>query len=230
MDMEDKVLIARKDEHKRNEFIGEYRNFILSSAGKMLGKKITEEDDACSVAMLAFNEAIDKFDESKGKFLSFAGLCIKARLKDWLRKEYKSKDTVIPFSSIGADNEDEPEFEVEDPNAGISDAAIEIACVREELEEYDISFFDLPNHSPKSLKTKNACRKIINYIMENRGIIDSIKKKKALPIKQIVTDIKIKGKLLERHRKYIIACVVILDGDYDIISDFLKFAKKGGIR
>ena len=146
MNMEDRVLLARDDDYVRNELIKEYKNFILSSTGITLGRKVTEEDDACSVAMLAFNEAIDKFDESKGKFLSFAGICIRARLNDWLRKEYRQNERIIPFSSIGSNDEDEPEFDVEDPRAEISDAAIEIECVRDELEKYKISFFELPQH------------------------------------------------------------------------------------
>lgn len=229
MDIEEKVLKAKTDDLARNELLGDYLNFILSSAGKTLGKRITKDDDACSVAMLAFNEAIDKFDASKGKFLSFAGLTIKSRIKDWLRKEYRENSGIIPFSSIGSGEEDEPEFDVEDTRTGISDAAIEIECVREELEKYDISFFELPKHSPKSFKTKASCKKVIKFILGNKEIIEIIKNKHTLPVRQIIDAISVNEKLLERHRKYIIACVVILDGEYEIISEYLKFAKKGGI-
>ncbi|MBE6915358.1 MAG: hypothetical protein E7471_01825 [Ruminococcaceae bacterium] len=228
--MEDRVLLAQNDDYVRNELIKEYKNFILSSTGITLGRKVTEEDDACSVAMLAFNEAIDKFDESKGKFLSFAGICIRARLNDWLRKEYRQREGIIPFSSIGSSDAEETEFDVEDPRAEISDAAIEIECARSELEKYKISFFDLPQYSPKSFKTKLECQRVIKHLISDEEAIDSIKKKKTLPIKRIVEKTKVNEKLLERHRKYIIACVVILDGEYEIISDYLKFAKKGGVR
>ncbi len=229
MDLEEKVQKAQKDDVLRNELLEDYLNFILSSAGKALGRHVTEEDDACSVAMLAFNEAIDKFDASKGKFLSFAGLTIHSRIKDWLRKEYRENSGIIPFSSISGD-EDEPEFDVEDTRAEISNAAIEIECVNDELKKYDISFFDLPQYSPKSFKTKLSCQKVIKFIMGNREIVKSIKDKHTLPAKQIQDALKVNEKLLERHRKYIIACIVILDGEYEIISEYLKFAKKGGVK
>ncbi|MBR5478904.1 MAG: RNA polymerase subunit sigma [Clostridia bacterium] len=226
MELEEKVLKAKSDDLIRNELLGDYLNFILSSAGKTLGRRITRDDDACSVAMLAFNEAIDKFDSSRGKFLSFAGVMIRSRVTDWLRKEYRENNGTIPFSSIV--NDEETEFDVEDPQAGVSDAAIEIECVREELEKYDISFFDLPQCTPKSFKTKLGCKKVIKFILEHGELIKTIEEKHMLPTKKIIDALKVNEKLIERHRKYIIACVVILSGEYEIISEYLKFLKKGG--
>ncbi len=46
-------------------------------------------DEELSIALMAFNEAIDGYDTSKGSFLSFAKLVINRRLIDYLRKKTK---------------------------------------------------------------------------------------------------------------------------------------------
>lgn len=230
MNLEQRIIFAQNDNEERGRLIKEYMNFILSCAGRTLGRNVTEEDDACSVAMIAFDEAIGKYDETRGKFLPFAQLTIKNRLVDYLRKEYSHRN-VIPFSSLTGknDNDEEEAFEIRDEKAEISDAAIEIECISEELKRYDISFFDLAGSSPKSFKTKHNCRKIIRYIINTPDLIDAIKMKKTIPVKRLVSEIGANEKLLERHRKYIIAAVLILSGDYDILSGHLKFVKGGVI-
>jgi len=47
-----------------------------------------------------------------------------------------------------------------------------------------------------------------------------------LPIKDIESCEKLPRKILERHRKYIIAGAEILKGDYPILSGYLKFVRE----
>lgn len=227
MKLEERIIVAKNDLSKRNDIIREYMSFIRSCAGKTLGRLITDADDACSVAMLAFDEAIRNYDESKGKFLSFAQLLIRRRVTDYLRKEY-SVSKIIPFSSlVYEDDEGETVFEIEDKNAGYSDVAMEISCVKEELKEYGISLFELPSAAPKFLKTKRGCHEVIRWMMQKPERIAAMKSRNTLPVKQILTSMKVNEKLIERHRKYIIAAVVILSGDYEVISEYFSFFKRG---
>lgn len=68
MNLEEIVAAAATDEKLKNKLIDEYRNFILSSASKTLKRAVTDSDDEFMTAMLGFNEAIYKYDESKGNF------------------------------------------------------------------------------------------------------------------------------------------------------------------
>lgn len=68
MNLEEIVAAAATDEKLKNKLIDEYRNFILSSASKTLKRAVTDSDDEFMTAMLGFNKAIDKYDESKGNF------------------------------------------------------------------------------------------------------------------------------------------------------------------
>ena len=72
MALEDRILHAANDKAERGEIIIEYTGYILSCASKVLKKHITTDDDAFSIAIIAFDEAITKFSPEKGSFLSFA--------------------------------------------------------------------------------------------------------------------------------------------------------------
>ena len=64
-------------------------------------------DDEASIAMIAFNEAIDSFDSTGGaSFLSFAEIVVKRRMVDYFRRQSK-KSEEIPISAFESDeNED----------------------------------------------------------------------------------------------------------------------------
>ena len=140
MNLEEKVLLAQKDGNFRNDIIKEYNKFILSCAKKTVGVYISEQDDEMSVAMIAFDEAITKYDSSKGSFINFASIIIKNRLIDFMRKEYKGSK-VIPFSELSRIDKDgnETDFNIEDSKAGINDAKYELESIATELEKYSIS-------------------------------------------------------------------------------------------
>lgn len=225
--MNKKVQIEkiRKNRNLRNDFISEYTEFILSSASKALGKFVRKDDDDFSVAILAFDEAITKFDNNKGEFFSFADLMIKNRLIDEYRK--RNKNNIILFSELATENDegDTCEFEVVGNSDVVSDTAVEIEVLKEEMKKYDISFFDLPKYTPKSYKTKAQVYDVLMFIKDSKLAKKSILFNKEIPAKLICESLSIKAKLLERHRKYIIAATIILSGDYPIISEYIHNLK-----
>lgn len=227
MNLEERVLAAQKDKQLRNEIILEYQNFISSCAAKSVGRYITDQDDEWSVALIAFDEAITKYDRLKGTFIHFASINIKSRLIDHLRKENK-KDKPLLFSSLTERDKEgnESDFDAEDLKSKPNDAKYEIEALTEELKAYQISFFDLPLVTPKSQKTKSACIDAIRYILRNTLLTDNIKTKGTLPIKELTEDLNIHRKVIERHRKYIIAVIVILTGDYGMIAEYFQFVKE----
>ena len=47
----------------KNDLIGEYQNFILAAASKTLKRSVTTSDDEYIIAMMAFGDAIDGYNE-----------------------------------------------------------------------------------------------------------------------------------------------------------------------
>lgn len=228
MELEQRVEDAKLNKEQKEDIIHEYSKFIRARASNTMNRIVTEQDDEYSVALIAFNEAMDSYDRTKGNFLAFAALVIRNRLLNHIRAENRHKNS-IPFSSLGSwdDEGNELEFDAEAPNEGISDAALEIQVLSEELEKYQISFFDLPKASPKSKKTKTACNAVIRYLVENPEVLHGVREKKNIPAKLIKEKVKVSDKLLERHRKYIITACIVLSGEYEIIAEYLHIGEEG---
>lgn len=216
MSLEERATVAAKDEKLKNELIGEYRNFILSSASRTLKRAITDSDDEFMTAMIAFNEAIDSYDQGKGKFLSFASMVIRNRLIDELRRN--SKNTAATFSEL--ENENGAPFDI--PSNDSHDIKWEIEALTDELAEFGISFFELADVSPKSRKTKQCCFDAVRYIINDDRLLKSVINKHILPVKEVSEGVPLNRKTLERHRKYIIAAVVIKTCDYPEISAYFN--------
>lgn len=216
MNLEERAAAAAKDEKLKNELIGEYRNFILSSASKTLNRGITDSDDEFMTAMIAFNEAIDSYDRDKGKFLSFASVIIRNRLIDELRRN--SRNAAATFSEL--ENEVGTPFDI--PSIDSHDIKWEIEALTAELKEFGISFFELTAVSPKSRKTKRLCFDAVRYIIKHDRLLKTVISKHILPVKEVSDGVPLNRKTLERHRKYIIAAVIIVTQDYPEISAYFN--------
>lgn len=215
MDLNNRAAEAANDEKLKNMLIDEYRGFILSCACKTLKRRVTDSDDEYITAMLAFNEAVDGYDKSRGSFLSFASMLIRNRLIDELRKNARRHE--VAFSAL--ENDDGMPFDVttEDRN----DIKWEIEALTDELSDFDISFFELASVSPKSRKTKRVCMDAVRLIKDNGALLDAVMTKRILPIKELES-MSLNRKTLERHRKYIIAAVIIMTQDYPEIAGYFN--------
>ena len=95
------------------------------------------------------------------------------------------------------------------------------------LKEYGFSFFDLAECSPKAEKTKQACGLAVRTLIASVAMMALMRLKKLLPIKELSEASGVVKKILERHRKYIIAAAEILDGDYPILASYMAYIRKG---
>ena len=98
MKLEERVAEATNDKKLKNDLIGEYQNFILAAASKTLKRSVTTSDDEYIIAMMAFGDAIDGYNENKGDFLGFAKTVIRNRIIDSIRRE--AKHNSVPFSAL----------------------------------------------------------------------------------------------------------------------------------
>ena len=53
-----------------------------------------------------------------------------------------------------------------------------------------------------------------------------MRKNRSLLISEIVRKTGIKKKILERHRKYIIAAAEILNGEYPLLAEYMNYIRK----
>lgn len=230
--IDENVLQAQQDKQYLEEFIKEYEVFILHTAHKGAGQYITKRDDQWSVALSAFHEAVRSYNFDKGAFLSFAETVIKRRLYDYSRKESRH-DCEVLIDSYTLENDQDVgdasiKFEVMKKTADYqeSDAKLEIQMISETLKEYGITFLELSDTSPKAGKTKIVCGSAVRYLVQNPLLLNEMRRTKTLPLKIIENKMNLPRKVLERHRKYIIAGAEIISGDYPILSEYLRFMRE----
>jgi RNA polymerase sigma factor len=221
------AVLAAGNEAALEQLIMQERAYILACAGKTLVRHIHKESEEEFLAIEAFVEAVKDYSYEKGSFLSFAKLVIRRRLIDGIRKE-KTMEHIIPMDPsdlvIEQDKYDaEHLWERADPETGI---AYEIESLSKVLKKYGFSFFDLTACSPKAEKTKEACRTAVLYIIETEMIFLEIRAKRLLPIKIIEKNTGVPRKILERHRKYIIAVAEILKGEYRCLAPYVSSMKR----
>ena len=233
------ALRARGDEERMEEFIRQNRRFILGCAHKTLRRFVTESDDEWSVALIAFHEAVMTYDAGKGNFKTFAGLVIRRRLLDYLDSQSKVRREISADLS-GAEPEEEEltPIQLEAARAEARQAIAESeakAAIRDEIEAvsgilqgYGISFFDLAGSSPKAQKTKDACAAVLRALLADRALMEKLRRTRALPASELCRAANVSRKILENHRKYIIASAEILDGDFPGLGEYLRYVKKGG--
>jgi RNA polymerase sigma factor len=57
-------------------------------------------------------------------------------------------------------------------------------------------------------------------------LLSELKSSKQLPLKIIENNCKIPRKILERHRKYIIAAIELLHGEYPNLAEYLRYIRE----
>lgn len=67
-----------------------------------------------------------------------------------------------------------------------------------------------------------ACTAVIHYAGKNPSLLEDLLKSKKLPIAQLVSGTGVDRKTLERHRKYILAMLLVQTNGYEIIRGHLR--------
>lgn len=229
--LNERVINIKQNTEEINSLIEEYKPFIASTVEKHLKRYVEYGiDDELSIALIAFHEAIEKYDITKGNFLSFAKITIKHRLIDYYRKEQKVKGPVVYVEpDKQQDDEELLNLYVDESMKEYTEAQkselrrLELEEIKKELELWGISFADVAKSSPKQEGTRLTYLAAIDFIINNPDLVNIIKKKKYLPVEKVATGLKIPRKRIERGRNYIIAAVLILSGDYQFINEYIKW-------
>ncbi|HOM03414.1 MAG TPA: RNA polymerase sigma-I factor [Acetivibrio sp.] len=222
--------IKAGDNSAREEFILRFKPFILKLVYKATDKHIEPENsEEYSVALLAFNEAINAYDEDKHpNFLVFSEQVVNRRLIDYKRKNHKNK-MVYPFSYF--ENEDiklERTLSDADGTKAIErlEFSDEIRLFKSELASFDISFKDLLSCTPKHRDSRELLINIARKVATNDGLYEKLKRTKKLPTLELLKVVKVSRRTIERNKKYIIAVSLILRSNLEIFREYAASGKE----
>ncbi|MED3551674.1 RNA polymerase sigma factor SigI [Cytobacillus praedii] len=225
-------LIQQGDAALQNEIIDSYKPFIAKTVSSVCKRYIHESDDEFSIGLIAFNEAIQKYSSEKGSSLiSFAEVLIKRRVIDYIRQQAKYQDLSVDFTYGFIDDEEQQAGMIVENERSLDEykKKTEEELRREEiirftafLREFELSFQDLLEQSPKHADARKNAMIVAKKLTENEELKQILLDKKRLPIKKLEKEVSISRKTIERNRKYIIAIALVLIGDYIYLKDYIK--------
>ena len=242
-ELEQRIQEAKTSELALNELVASHKQWILRVAAEAAHHYVTDSDDEWSIALMAFHEAVQGYDGEKGSFKALAAVVIRRRITDYLRSEgrHSAEIVVMPGAFDGELGEEEAggvnlsvqqkvaEDSLQDAKEDRAGRArAEIEEMQEILGAYGFSFFDLADCSPKAEKTKRSCGQAVRTLLARAALLALMRLKRLLPIKELSEASGVIRKILERHRKYIIAATEILDGDFPILASYMEFIRRGG--
>ncbi|HEX9027006.1 MAG TPA: RNA polymerase sigma factor SigI [Clostridium sp.] len=203
-----------------NELIDKHMPFIIKSISDVTGRYVScENDEELSVGLLGFHEAIERYDNEKGHFLSFAKLVIGSRIKNYLKGENKHQHSSLEeLLDKGLEIKDEYLEQKEDNSILIE----EINMLKTEISSFGFTLEDLANEAPKQQATRINAISLSEEISKDEEFTSFMYVKKRLPIKRIVLKFSVTEKVIKRSKKFIISVVIIIDKNFSVLKNWIR--------
>lgn len=203
-----------------NELIEKHMPFIIKSISDVTGRYVScENDEELSVGLLGFHEAIERYDDEKGHFLSFAKLVISSRIKNYLKGENKYQHSSLEeLLDKGLEIKDEY-LEQEEDNSILVE---EINMLKAEISSFGFTLEDLANEAPKQQATRKNAISLSEEISKDEEFTSFMYLKKRLPIKRIVLKFSVTEKVIKRSKKFIISVVIIIDKNLSALKNWIR--------
>ena len=214
----EQVYAAKESVQAADQLIGNYLPFIRAETAKFL--KRPPEDGG--------------YAKHRGSFLKYASMLIRSRLIDYARKERRHRQTVSldapaageESASLGETLPEERDHPAE--SAHRQATRQEIEELSRQMESFGVSLSDVADNCPKQQRTLQACRKALAYARENSWLLEELVQGKKLPLAKLSDGSGVERKTLERHRKYLVALLLIYTNGYEIIRGHLAQVMEGG--
>ena len=207
------------DPQAREDFLQQSQPFIRHVSSQVSHRTLEwGRDEELSEGLIAFNEAIDHYEEDRGvPFLAYARLLMKRRLIDYYRKQRLREALPLDQEEVGLAAEIHLgiyEFRERQQN---QERAAEIQEFAKALTQYGLSFSDLVEVSPKHRDTRETLLRVARTLAYEPELWDQVEKKGKLPMQALTLKTQVHPKVLERGRKYILAVALLIANQHDYI-------------
>ena len=204
----------------REDFLQESQPFIRYVTNQVCHRILDwGRDEELSEALIAFNEAIEHYEEDRGvPFLAYARLLIKRRLIDYYRRQKSREALPLDQEDVGQAVEIHVglhEFREREQNQERAQEVREFAKV---LAQYNLNFNDLVEASPKHRDTRENLLRVARALALDSELWNQVETKKGkLPMQALTLKTQVHPKVLERGRKFILAVAVLIANQHDFI-------------
>lgn len=229
-----RVQAAKSDMEEADGLISDYMPFIKSEIAKVRKRSYDiDQSDELSIGMIAFHEAINGYNEKRGNFLSYASLLIRNRIIDFWRKNDRHNQTIsMQTPSMNDDGSNTLEDTISDGERHDEVTVIreatkeEIVELTTQMASFGVSLTDVAESSPKQERTLEAVQRVARYVKDEKELMENFLETKRLPLAQMTEGTGVSRKTIERHRKYVIALLLIYSNGYEIIRGHLAEVMK----
>lgn len=224
-DIARRVAHAKTDGGELDQLVSDYLPFIKKEVCRF-GGTVLEYDDKLGLGMLVFVNCVKQYDEQRGAFLSYTSVCIRNRLTDEARKMGKQAGNTIAFAA-NEDNEGAATIEEraslqaysrQREQHGLQE---EIAQLTGQLARHGLSLGELTRICPKQTRSRALCAALARQVLQDEGMLAVFHGRGVLPQKELAKHAGVSEKTIEKHRRYIVALLVILQGDYPGIGSYI---------
>lgn len=225
---EELIAKARQgDTQAREQVLAEHRPFVQKVA-RATCRRFLEwgQDEELSVALLALNEAIDRYDTDRGvPFEAYARTVVRSRLLDFLRREARERQRYV----LGQEADEAAEWaelarDAYDREILARERAEEIAAYAARLRDFNLSLAELARVSPKHRDSRQLMFRAAQALVERQELFQRLVATKRLPLAELSLASGISRKTLEKGRKYIVAVSLILGypEEFPYLYSYLK--------
>ena len=216
-DLLNKIEWAKKDQQALNTLLKEQRGIVVRVVDQY--PTSNRRDEHMQIGMIAMQEAIMKYDASRGRFSSFASQVVRSRLIDYERKVYRqthheSLDFVAGEEQELSYSEIQHAMKQYQRDQERELIQLEISAYGQELEAWGLSFSELVKVSPKQDRLRERYFRVIYYVLNTQDVLEWTNTHQKLPIQALIEGVGEKKRNLERGRKYILSMVVLMQGEY----------------
>lgn len=191
-----------------NEAIEAYMPLIIKTISSTTGRYVSAENsEELSIGLMAFVEAIERYEKTRGEFTSFAKLIIKSRIINYLKKENKHSETVS-IDALQEQGIDILHTYVE-PMDEQDRLREELDELRQEIQLFGFGFDELVEEAPKHKDTRDYAIKVSKKVSEEEEFTTFMYTKKRLPVTGISRKFNVTEKILKKSKKFIISVVII---------------------
>ena len=199
--------------------IEKYMAFLIKTVSSFTGRYISiENDEEFEIALLAFIEAVEKYQSEKGVFLAFAKLVIVSRLKNYAEKE-KKHEKVVSLDELYESGQD---FQAEEAEEQDDYLQQEILRYKKELLFFGLTFEKLADEAPRHKDTRETALDAAEKAGKDEEIVEETYRKRKLPIRRVAVLAELTEKVIKRSKSFILSAMIIFAKEFPSLLYWIR--------
>ena len=195
--------------------IEKYMAFLIKTVSSFTGRYISiENDEEFEIALLAFTEAIEKYQPEKGVFLAFAKLVIVSRLNNYVEKE-----KVVSLDELYETGQD---FQAEEAEEQDNHLKQEILKYQKELLFFGLTFEKLADEAPRHKDTRETALDAAEKAGKDEEIVEETYRKRKLLIRRVAVLAELTEKVIKRSKSFILGAMIIFAKEFPSLLYWIR--------